>query len=256
MRLRATVCLGVIAVGLMGCDGGASSASSDEASWEAPRVSIGLRTVRDDARPLSFEVQDTEYTLDAAVLSVAAVELHLCANARDTFKWINEAHAHVPSSATRLGTPAVDDVFTPSAGARIFGEISPPVGRYCEAHVVLAPADDDVMNLTAISTEVLDGYTAVVAGQRSVDGESEEALWTTDAQRVVMVPLEAFELSEGEHEFVVIEKVVDTTMLERALQEHVAAQQDEADLARLLMDHVADRMQLYEPKLDVEASND
>ena len=69
----------------------------------------------------------------------------------------------MPSSAIRLGTLYVEDLLGKPGSANILGEVAPPPMRYCELYTVIAPADDDVINLTDVATEELEGKSAMLA---------------------------------------------------------------------------------------------
>lgn len=135
--------------------------------------------------------------LEALVLVTSAVELHRCAPTNELSRSIFEillpqAHAHVPSSATRQGTPYVEDLLSPPGAARMVGGIAPPPGDYCELHVILTPADDDAINLTSVLPEEIEDHTAMARGSwRSAPDEPwREFEWTTDLRRVAVLPLE------------------------------------------------------------------
>jgi len=118
--------------------------------------------------------------LDRFLIVVSDIELHACLPTREKTRGafldllIPEARAHVPSSATRLGTPYVEDLLGKPGSANILGEVAPPPMRYCELYTVIAPADDDVINLTDVATEELEGKSAMLAGAWR---ESAEAEW-------------------------------------------------------------------------------
>ncbi|MFU8802594.1 MAG: hypothetical protein ACNA8W_02185 [Bradymonadaceae bacterium] len=159
-------------------------------------------------------------------LVTSAIELHGCEAGHDgalgslrRLLWpISEAHAHVPSSATRLGVPFVEDLIGPSDTARIVGGIAPPPGKYCRMYAILAPADDDVLNLTSASPEEIEDHTLLVEGSWRLDEDTE---WTdfrlTSAARIA-VEMELIDedrheppldLSRpGAHALILVEKLV------------------------------------------------
>lgn len=125
-------------------------------------------------------------------LVTSAVELHYCEPAivpaslptnferffhHITSTFITQAYAHVPSSATRLGIPYVENLLGTEKTARIVNSISPPPGAYCKLYVILTPADDDVMNLTSLPLEDIEQKTLLVKGRWKMDPEGEE--WHT-----------------------------------------------------------------------------
>lgn len=135
-------------------------------------------------------------TIEHIALVVSALELHRCAptNIHSTLhdRLIPSAHAHVPSSATRFGTPWVEDLLATPGNARMVGGVAPPPGTYCELHIILAPADDDVINITALSPDEIDGHTLLIRGtfQRgSRTSPVEPFEWTSSYRGVVSLPL-------------------------------------------------------------------
>ncbi len=115
------------------------------------------------------EIEITEF-----YLITSAVELHVCEKDYDpTFgkleriqQWlIPSAYAHVPSSATRLGVPFVENLLAAQNQARIVGSIAPPVHNYCRLYAILSPADDDILNLTQLDNEQIEHKTMRVSGR-------------------------------------------------------------------------------------------
>ena len=148
----------------------------DESAGEAPLLLRGER----------YEVE-----LEQFALVVADVEVHACTTLTEQAAWTkpwraipswlsSTANAHVPESATRLGTPTVEDLLSPPARARILGEVAPPAGSYCKLRVVLAGADEDVVNLSSVDTQRLQGKSAVLRGKLRVLGEGEGAWQSFD----------------------------------------------------------------------------
>ena len=74
-------------------------------------------------------------SLDAAFVSLTAIELLPCASAR-----------HSPGTPTRLGVPVVEDLRAPPT-ARTLGTLAAPPGRYCGVRVTVGPADADALGL-------------------------------------------------------------------------------------------------------------
>jgi hypothetical protein len=122
------------------------------------------------------------------VLVVSDVELHACEQARWAPDWlVSEAYAHVPGSAMRLGTPMAVELTGEPGRAKIIGEAAPPMTAICALGVVLAPADNDVLNTTELEAEQLEGRTFVARGVRA-DGT--KAAVELTMRRVVWVPIE------------------------------------------------------------------
>lgn len=130
------------------------------------------KTTDQKKRPLN---KQGKLHLDQLVWVISDVELHACERA-ERFSLIPSAYAHVPDSATRLGAPFVEDLLSPEGKANIVGELAPPYGEYCTMYIIIAPADDDIINTTAISTKQIEGYSYLIKGkrQRQPDGPWED----------------------------------------------------------------------------------
>jgi hypothetical protein len=101
-------------------------------------------------------------------LVIYALEVHRCVEARSSLERlspISEAHAHVPSSATRLGIPVVVDLLGRPGRARAVGEIAPPTGTYCKLYAIVAPADEDAMNPTRVARDAIAERSLLVRGR-------------------------------------------------------------------------------------------
>lgn len=121
-------------------------------------------------------------------LVVSDVELHACEQARWAPDWlVPAAYAHVPGSAMRLGTPMAVELTGEPGRAKIIGEAAPPMASICALGVVLAPADDDIINTTELEAGQLEGRTFVARGVRA-DGERVSV--ELKLRRVVRVPVE------------------------------------------------------------------
>jgi hypothetical protein len=168
--------------------------------------------------PWTVEVQGDETSkeirIDEAYLVMAAFELHACEPGQDGYKpsgnpelinglydlLVPPVSAHVPSSATRLGTPYVEDLLAKPGSAKIIGEIAPPLGRWCRVVPVVAPADSDVMNSTSVRTEEMVGTSLLIRGATrkagEKDGDWKPFTWKTDARTTV--DLQAVDPRSGE----------------------------------------------------------
>ncbi len=210
--------------------------------WEPPKLAVGLMAARESEEPLRFEDDGIEYEIEEFVVVVSAVELHLCEVAANF--WISPAYAHVPSSATRLGTPVVDDVMRTGGFARIFGEIAPPSGRYCEVWVVITPADDDVVNLTNVGLEDVFEKSAVAVGRwREGAGEWQEKTWTTSLRALQKIETD-FRLKDGEQEQLILTK----EMQDAALAAPVEGVEADDIAARFLL-NTAELYSIYEAQI-------
>jgi hypothetical protein len=201
----------VVAACQVGCDRPRQPApESDEALMKRleqqaasrpPRASISFgftHELRDieQGGPIRVEADDgTSVRITGAWLVVSALEAHLCEPelTRNKGTWLDRAgdwlvpsaHAHVPNSATRLGVPFVEDLLGEGGKARIVGEVAPPLGDYCSFYAVVSPADDDVLNLTELSTMEAEGNTLILRGVIDPDGEARE-FTSASAQRDVV----------------------------------------------------------------------
>jgi hypothetical protein len=131
-------------------------------------ATLGVILSRDasEAGPLQAE----GITWDSIIVVISDVELHACEQAASPWRLISEAHAHVPGSPTRLGTPMALELLATPGRAKIIGEAAPPLVELCALTVVLAPADDDVINATDLDEEALVGKTLLARG-RDADGQ-------------------------------------------------------------------------------------
>lgn len=124
-----------------------------------------------DPTPPQWTLSDgTRLELEQFLWVISDVELHACEPTPPTraqrWPWlISNAYAHVPTSSTRHGAPYVEDLLFAPERARIVGELGPPMGQYCAIYTVIAPADADVINATATSTEALLGKSYWLKGR-------------------------------------------------------------------------------------------
>ena len=146
--------------------------------------------------PLALDLDGPQVEIQDMVLVISAMELHRCSVtntlSRTLFDWlIPSADAHVPSSATRFGTPWVEDLLATPGAARMIGGIAPPLGTYCELHVILAPADDDVINITAVDPEEIENHTFLIRGRWRPDTSSpwRAFQWSDQRRQPVALPL-------------------------------------------------------------------
>jgi hypothetical protein len=148
--------------------------------------------------PVLVETDEgAQIEIQKAYLVISAVEAHLCEPTpgkqgylepmKRLHDWlIPSAHAHVPSSATRLGTPFVEDLLAPGR-ARIVDEIAPPMGSYCALYAVASPADDDVINLSGLDTAEIVGKTLLLRGRyRPADDDAWQPFSSASSAREVI----------------------------------------------------------------------
>jgi len=156
---------------------------------------------------------ETTVVVDQLVVIVSAIELHACrpgehpdAQSNPPAERINfrpfdliggTAHAHTLGSSTRLGTPIARNLATEGGRARIVGETAPPLGIYCKIVPVFAPADDDLVNPTALSVEQLRGHTLLANGKWRATPEDDWQAFELTSDATHVVPLEAIDPDTG-----------------------------------------------------------
>lgn len=157
-----------------------------------------------------------------------------------------------------MGTPFVEDLLGKPGKANILGEIAPPPMAYCDLYTVIAPADDDVINLTDVPTEALEGKSAMLAGAWRAptgNGDDEDGLsdWTTfehtfDFKHLQKIPLidpktgtSPLKLEDKGSAFILLD-----SKLSRALIEDPSAL-SEPDKARALVARVLQQSSIYRP---------
>lgn len=131
------------------------------------------------------------------VLVISAVELLECESLSLVDWIIPRAYAHVPSTGTRMGVPWVEDLLDPSPFARVIGDIGPPLAKYCDAYVILSPADDDAVNFSRVDGDDILDYTAILRIEvlDTDTGEPEIIEWRSDA--ALAVPMELIDPETG-----------------------------------------------------------
>ena len=154
------------------------SAPREGAPADAPqgRATIGVIRSLGDKGPWAFKRKDGQHMrIDQMIWTVADVEVHACLPpAPQASSWfsVSQAWAHVPESATRLGTPVFEDLLGPPGKANIIGEVAPPYGAYCDVWMIVAPADDDTFNNTDLEADELLGVSFLVKGASRPDPEA------------------------------------------------------------------------------------
>lgn len=156
-------------------------------------------TETDSPPRIRAQLEDRRVEIDGAYLVVSAIELHACVPGVDDYEspgppllngiWnhlVGNAHAHVASSSTRLGTPYIENLLAEPDRAKIVGEIAPPLAAYCRMAAVTAPADEDVRNSTDLPSDEIVGSSLLVRGRwRRDDEETWNSFeFTTEAARV------------------------------------------------------------------------
>lgn len=229
-----------------------SCAPTREPSSVYERGKVTLGTIKHGASPEAhaLEFDDTEIVVDSVLVVVSDVELHSCKSKereRARFSLISEAHAHVPDSATRLGTPFVEDLLGAIGRASIVSEIAPPLGDYCSLWVIIAPADDDILNPTSVSARDLVGQSVIISGRQRTQGDDvwQKFTRTSSLKRAFEVPIAPIKLSrEKDSAFVLIDKTLDQQWWE------------DLDPSELVLEHGAEyvlsryleRLERYTPK--------
>ena len=265
----------VLAGALVGCRDATEETDSDralrrklerQAAARPPEASLRLGVIHHldgipSGGPVEWTMEGTTVQIEEAYLVVSAIEAHACEPGVDDYKtpagprmlndlsdWVvSHAYAHVPSSATRLGTPFVENLLGESGRAQIIGSIAPPPAAYCELHAIVAPADRDVANSTSVRTEAIRGKSLLVRGRTRVDGADdwEDFEFGTDSARAI--ELRAINPSTGESPLVLdsstasamllIDKRVDPTLFEVAEYDTAAA--------NTILERLIDRFEIH-----------
>ena len=202
----------------------------------------------------SIERADGLLRLGVLAIVIAEIELHTCAFAppAEAGLWfVPEARAHVPSSATRLGAPFVEDLLGRPDRAQIFGEIAPPVPHdYCHLWAIVAPADEDVVNTTQdVDTQTIVGHSAIVEGAWRA---TREAPWQPFSYTLDMRARYPVTLSKGgqkkaaltereQSAFWLIDKTIDARLLEQLDPSSMAS----VEGAETLIARVGEQLTLY-----------
>ena len=227
-HLRSLTLTGLLVLAFAGALGCQEPGESDEAlqrrleeqaRLRPPRASMSLGYIHDlegidPGGQVELDIDEgTQIIVDEAYLVISAVEAHLCEPNRaqtgpekgllepieDLF--VGEALAHVPSSATRLGTPFVEDLFA-EGRARIVGEIAPPVGKYCRLYAIVSPADDDVVNLGELETADIVDKSLMLRGRWRPGPDAEWQTFQSASAARHAVELRAVDPNTGEHPLV------------------------------------------------------
>lgn len=201
---------------------------------------VGLRT--QTVGELSRRFDDgSVLTISQWAIVLSAVEVHLCEEAAWQRFFIGTANAHVSNSITRLGTPVAEDLLRGTGGAKIVGEIGPPLGTFCRAYAVFTPADDDVLNFTAFSDTDLLGHTAIVRGEFVPPGVDPIPIdWVWDGNEVRTIDLDSVSLTAPTDSFLLlVDKKVDATLLDGLSVERVRSGEAIDDLMKALFSRVS-----------------
>lgn len=153
--------------------GNASPQGSAQDVAQIKRAKVSLGYIRhgleaQDDGVMRFGLSDgTQVELTRLAWVISDVELHACPPQLGALErlLLPHAYAHVPDSSTRHGAPFVEDLLGPPERARMVGELGPPYGRYCTIYLVISPADEDIINATALSSQDLNGYSYWIAGR-------------------------------------------------------------------------------------------
>jgi hypothetical protein len=231
------------------------------AAQATPRASVALGYIHQHSaeikagEPIVIERPSGQtIVIERLYLVTSAIELHGCESGHDRVlgrrsPWLRRlnlvasAHAHVPSSSTRLGVPFVEDLLATPNTARMIGGIAPPFGRYCRLYAILTPADDDVLNLTDALPDEIEGYTLLAEGRwrSEVDGPWQPFRLTSVARIAVEMPLIDATTHEppldlldaGAHALVLVEKSLAMGLFDSLDEQSLAEGRGDELLARL-----------------------
>ncbi len=199
--------------------------------------------------------------IEEAYLVVSAVEMHACEPGVDDYDapdgpLLNDlwpliggtAHAHVPDSATRLGTPYVENLLAEPGRASVVGELAPPLAAYCRIVAVLAPADGDVYNTTGLATDEIVGHTLLVRGRHRSGPEADWNAFEITSEAARPVELEAIDPRTGDSPLVFASRDAGAMLLvDKTLRpETFATAPDAPEAGRRILDRLAESMRLHE----------
>lgn len=240
----------LLALGAIACD---RAPSGPPPRVARAKVTLGTIHHGDFSAPARVERGEAALEITRLAVVISDLELHTCAPPlQASLPFVREAHAHVPDSATRLGTPFVEDLLGRTGKALIIGEVAPPVGDFCELWVILAPADEDVMNLTELDTGEVVGESFLLKGRWRPRADAEwrpfsHALALKRAWRVELIdpregtsPLSLPE--DGDSAFILLDKRVDASLLDGM---DFASLETPAG-AEALADRLASRLKIYQ----------
>lgn len=210
-----------------------------------------LRTSLDDGGELKVE---------EAYLVISAVEVHACEPGVDdyespgspllNFLWPvfgGTAHAHVPSSSTRLGTPFVEDLLGKPGRARIVGEISPPLAAYCKVYAIVSPADRDVVNSTRLSTDEIVGKSLLVRGRWRKSASADWKTFTIDSSASRAIGFDAIDPRAGESPLLLEEREQsEMFLIDKTIRPSLfAVQPAEKDAAETIIERIGATMGVH-----------
>lgn len=225
------------------------------------KVTFGV--IRHGAAPQKGVLQLTSepYILELSTFYMVVGDLEFHACARDQTKkaaldWIiPHAHAHVPESATRLGTPTLVNMLGQTGRARIIGEVAPPLGTYCSLRVVVAPADEDVVNLSELAPDTLTGHSVIIEGRWRDTRDTSPEEWRSFSHKFTSASVwhvrlpEPIELERGEESaFVLVDSVLDDTLADALggwMSAHENEEIDDEAIAAQILRLVGDTQRRY-----------
>jgi hypothetical protein len=218
---------------------GADSVPQGETEIAQAKFVVGVRTQTQGDLRHRFD-DGSELVISQWAIVLSAVEVHLCEEAAWKRVFIGTANAHVSNSITRLGTPVAEDLLMGTGGAKVVGEIAPPIGNYCRAYAVFTGADDDVMNFTSFSDADLLGHTALIRGELLQPNMAPTPIeWAWDGVQVAPIALDAIPMVNPTDSFLLlVDKKVDATLLDGLSIDRVKSGQAVDDLMSALFSRV------------------
>lgn len=210
-----------------GCEPDPPASSKTE---EPPPPTVTIGVIHQHPADLRFVVDGRTIALETFVVTFGVTELHLCEEALFDLQIIPSAHAHVPSTGTRLGTVFAEDLMSAPGTAQIVGDFEPINGTYCRAVLVAAPADDDVVNLSPLPGDELVGNSAVIAG--TIDGEPFR--WATSHRVLARVALDDETIETGADMQLLFDKRVERELFAEVFEEESDSRRAEVVLERLM----------------------
>lgn len=138
-----------------------------------------------EGTPVSFTTDlGFQVTLTRAFVTFSAVELERC-TPPSVWRGLksalySEAHAHTPSTPTRLGDPTVVDLLEARSAPVRLGTLGPPPADYCIAKVTAGPADGHASGLPDLAQ--LLGSSVYFEGTFVGTGQAEAQSFTLRAE--------------------------------------------------------------------------
>jgi hypothetical protein len=182
----------------MGCDGVVKAltvcaAAACSVSDYQPGIEVGFQLQSAEAGLAAVDIGGRSVSIERGFLTTVSLGLEPCDAAAHAGRsrlgavLLGTAHAHTPTTPTRLGVPIVQDLRSGDPSSP--GLIRPPPGRYCAVRWAVGPADDDALGLAGAPG--MAGMTARVEGtfEGGVAGARQAFAASTSARAGGTIPV-------------------------------------------------------------------